>query len=50
MEAELIKNMHENGQANFEYAKKNFMDNYRNLCRGMGLEVIYRDNTIQDNL
>jgi hypothetical protein len=48
MERELINKMHENGQANFEYAKKNFMENYRNLCKSMGLEVVYRDNIILD--
>jgi len=42
MESELIKKMNENGQANFEYAKRNFMDNYRNLCKSMGLEVVWR--------
>jgi hypothetical protein len=42
MEIELTKKMKESGQANFEYAKKNFMDNYRNLCKSMGLEVVYR--------
>jgi hypothetical protein len=46
MERELIEKMHENGQANFEYAKKNFMENYRNLCKSMGLEVVYIDNII----
>jgi len=42
MESELIKKLQENGQANFEYAKKNFMENYRLLCKSMGLEVIWR--------
>jgi len=42
MESELTKKMNESGQANFEYAKKNFMDNYKNLCKSMGLEVVYR--------
>jgi len=42
MEGELIKKMKENGKANFEYAKKNFMDNYGNLCKSMGLEVVWR--------
>jgi hypothetical protein len=42
MESELTKKMNESGKANFEYAKKNFMDNYRNLCKSMGLEVVFR--------
>jgi len=42
MEDELIKNMNENGQANFEFAKKNFMENYRLICRSLGLEVVWR--------
>jgi len=42
MESELTKKMNESGKANFEYAKKNFMDNYGNLCKSMGLEVVYR--------
>jgi hypothetical protein len=42
MESELTKKMKESGQANFEYAKKNFMDNYKNLCKSMDLEVVWR--------
>jgi len=42
MENELIKRVKENGQANFEYAKRNFMENYRLLCSSMGLEVVWR--------
>jgi len=42
MESELTNKMIENGKANFEYAKRNFMDNYKNLCKSMGLEVVYR--------
>jgi len=42
MESELIKKMNEDGQVNFEYAKRNFMDNYQNLCKSMGLEVVWR--------
>jgi len=42
LEKELIERIVENGQANFEYAKKNFMENYKNLCGAMGLEVVWR--------
>jgi len=42
MEKELINKIVENGQANFEVAKKNFMENYKNLCEAMGLEVVWR--------
>jgi len=42
MESELINKLKENGQANFENAKRNFMENYRLLCKSMGLEVIWR--------
>ena len=42
MEGELTKKMYENGKANFDYAKRNFMDNYRNLCKSMGLEVVWK--------
>jgi hypothetical protein len=42
MESELTKKMKESGQANFEYAKRNFKDNYLNLCKSMGLEVVWR--------
>jgi len=41
MESELIKKMKENGQANFEYAKRNFKENYQLLCRELGLEVVW---------
>jgi hypothetical protein len=41
IEKELTNNIIENGQANFEAAKKNFMENYKNLCKGMGLEVVW---------
>jgi len=42
LERELIQKIVENGQANFEFAKKNFMENYKNLCGAMGLEVVWR--------
>jgi len=42
IEIELLKKMNENGKANFEYAKRNFMDNYSNLCKSMDLEVVYK--------
>jgi len=42
LERELIERIVENGQANFEYAKKNFMENYKNLCGAMNLEVVWR--------
>jgi hypothetical protein len=32
----------ERGQANFDSAKKNFMENYKNLCKAMDLEVVWR--------
>jgi len=38
----LERRMMESGQANFESAKRNFMDNYRNMCNAMGLDVIWR--------
>ena len=41
IEKELVEKMKENGQANFEYAKRNFKENYQLLCRAMGLEVIW---------
>jgi len=42
IERELIEKITQNGQSNFEYAKRNFMENYRNLCGAMGLEVVWR--------
>ena len=42
IEKELIEKIIKNGQANFEFAKKNFMENYQNLCGAMGLEVVWR--------
>jgi hypothetical protein len=41
-EEELKSRMIERGQVNFESAKKNFMENYKNMCKGMGLEVVWR--------
>jgi hypothetical protein len=41
-EEELKSRMMERGQANFESAKKNFMENYKNLCKGMGLDVVWQ--------
>jgi len=34
--------MIKNGRANFEFAKKNFMDNYKNMCNAMDLKVVWR--------
>ncbi|MCL2719832.1 MAG: hypothetical protein FWD47_00640 [Treponema sp.] len=43
LEKELLERMSENTQiVNFEYAKRNFMENYKNLCNAMGLEVVWR--------
>jgi len=42
MEKELIDKIVENGKTNFDLAKKNFMENYKNLCEAMGLEVVWR--------
>jgi hypothetical protein len=42
MEKELTERLVENGHANFESAKKNFMENYKNLCNAMDLEVVWR--------
>ena len=39
---ELENRIMEFGQANFESARKNFMENYKNMCSAMGLEVIWR--------
>jgi len=41
LEQELLNNMIENGQSNFEFAKKNYMENYRLLCKSMGLNVVW---------
>ena len=42
LERELIEKIVGNGRNNFDSAKKNFMDNYKNLCGAMGLEVVWR--------
>ncbi|MCL2808985.1 MAG: hypothetical protein FWD24_02830 [Treponema sp.] len=43
LEKELSQRMNESNQiVNFDYAKRNFMDNYKNLCKAMGLEVVWR--------
>lgn len=42
LETELIKKIEGNSQTNFEAAKKNFMENYQNLCKAMDLEVVWR--------
>ena len=42
IEKELIEKLEKNSQTNFESAKKNFMDNYQNLCKAMDLEVVWR--------
>jgi len=44
LERELTINIIENGQSNFEYARKNFMKNYENLCKAMGLNVVWRND------
>jgi len=49
MEAELIATNIERGQANFEYAKKNFMKNYENLCGAMGLNVVWRVSPTEES-
>jgi len=41
LEQELIINMIVYGQANFEFAKKNYMENYRLLCKSVGLNVVW---------
>jgi hypothetical protein len=41
MENELVEKMKENGQANFEFAKRNFKENYQHLCKAMGLNVVW---------
>ncbi|MDR0465356.1 MAG: DUF4230 domain-containing protein [Treponema sp.] len=42
LERELEEKMRKNGQANFDYAKKNFMLNYENMINAMGLQVVWR--------
>jgi hypothetical protein len=39
---ELEERMIRNGQANFDFAKSNFKENYRNMCKAMNLEVVWR--------
>ena len=39
---ELERRMIESGKANFESAKRNFMENYKNMCEAIGLEVVWR--------
>ena len=41
LEKELIDKIIRNGQVNFESARRNFMENYQNLCGAMGLEVVW---------
>jgi hypothetical protein len=41
-EEELKARMKERGQVNFESARKNYMENYKNLCKAMGLEVVWQ--------
>jgi hypothetical protein len=41
-EKELMERMIERGKVNFDSAKRNFMENYSNMCKAMGLEVIWR--------
>jgi hypothetical protein len=40
-EKELMKRISERDQVNFESAKRNFMENYENMCKAMGLEVVW---------
>ncbi|MCL2211315.1 MAG: hypothetical protein FWB95_05280 [Treponema sp.] len=42
LEAELKYRMIENGQANFEFAKKNFKENWKSTFNRLGLNVVYR--------
>jgi len=42
MERELITKIVENGQTNFEFAKRNFKENYEKLCGAIGLSVVWR--------
>jgi hypothetical protein len=41
-EKELMERINERGQSNFESAKRNFMENYKNMCKAMGLEVVWQ--------
>jgi hypothetical protein len=41
-EKELMERLNERGQTNFESAKRNFMENYKNLCKAMDLEVVWQ--------
>jgi hypothetical protein len=38
---ELEERMIRNGQANFDFAKNNFKENYKNMCKAMNLEVVW---------
>jgi hypothetical protein len=38
---DLEEKMIHNGQANFEFAKNNFKENYKNMCKAMRLEVVW---------
>jgi hypothetical protein len=38
---ELEEKMIRNGQANFDFAKNNFKENYKNMCKAMNLEVVW---------
>jgi hypothetical protein len=38
---ELEERMIRNGQANSDYAKNNFKENYKNMCKAMNLEVVW---------
>ncbi len=49
LQKELGPKIIENGQPNFEYAKKNFKANYESLCRGMGLDVVWRGGEKEEN-
>jgi hypothetical protein len=42
LDTELQERMIHNGQANFEFAKNNFKENYSNMCKAMNLEVVWR--------
>jgi hypothetical protein len=39
---ELEEKMIRSGQANFNFAKNNFKENYKNMCKAMNLEVVWR--------
>jgi hypothetical protein len=41
LSVELEERMIRNGQANFDYAKNNFKENYKNMCKTMNLEVVW---------